>query len=53
MLFEFSVPVSLDYHSGEYEDYSLVYYPDQQIHYMYINNILYIVNTFTCFNSPA
>jgi hypothetical protein len=34
-----------------------VYYPDQQIHYiyiyMYINNILYTVSTARCFDGPA
>jgi len=45
MFFEFNVPVILSYHSCEYEDYFLVYYPDQQMHNMHINNILCIVNT--------
>jgi hypothetical protein len=27
-----------------------VYYPDQQIHNIHINNILYIISTPTCFN---
>ena len=45
MSFEFNVPVILNYHSGEYEDYFLVYYADQQMHDIRINNILYIVNT--------
>jgi hypothetical protein len=34
-----------------------VYFPDQQIHYIYIhiyiNNILYIVSTPTCFDASA
>ena len=30
-----------------------VYYPDQQMHNIYINNILYIVSTYACFNVSA
>jgi len=30
-----------------------VYYPDQQMHNVYINNVLYIVSTPTCFDAPA
>jgi len=30
-----------------------VYYPAQQMHNMYINTILYNVNTPTCFNEYA
>jgi hypothetical protein len=30
-----------------------VCYPDQQIHNIYINNILYTVSTATCFDVPA
>ena len=29
------------------------YYPDQQMHTMYINNIVYIVSCSTCFNTSA
>jgi hypothetical protein len=29
------------------------YYPDQQVHNIYINNILYIISTSTCFNTSA
>jgi len=33
----------------------MIYYPDQQMHniYIYINNILYIVSTATCFKASA
>jgi len=31
----------------------IVYFPDQQMHNIYINNILYIVSTSTCFGAPA
>jgi len=30
---------------------STVYYPDQQMHNIYINNILYVVSTATCFSA--
>jgi len=30
-----------------------VYYPDQQMHNIYINNILHIVSTSTCFSVSA
>ena len=30
-----------------------VYYPDQEMHNIYINNILWIVITLTCFNASA
>ena len=53
MFFEFNVPLILNYHSSEYEDYFLVYCPGQQMHNIHINNILYIVNTPTYFNAPA
>jgi predicted oxidoreductase (fatty acid repression mutant protein) len=33
--------------------YRTVYYPDQQMHNMYINNILYIVSTAICFSPSA
>jgi len=33
--------------------YPSVYYPDQQMYNIYINNILYIVSTPPCFNWPA
>ena len=52
MFSEFNVSVILNYHNGENEYYFLVYYPEQQIHYIYINIILYIVNTPTYFNVP-
>ena len=29
------------------------YYPDQQMHNIYINNIVYIVSSPTCFNASA
>ena len=34
---------------------SVVYYPDQQMHniYIYIYNILYIVSTSTCFDASG
>jgi len=30
-----------------------VYYSDQQMHNIYINNIFYIISTPTCFNASA
>jgi len=30
-----------------------VYYPDQQMHYIYINNVLCIISTPTCFSASA
>jgi len=38
-----------------YRAYCTVYYPDKQMHnvYIYINNILYIVSTATCFDASA
>ena len=37
-----------------YRAFCTVYYPDQQMHNIYINNILYIISTATCFNaSPS
>jgi len=38
-----------------YRAYCTVYYSDQHIHsiYVYINNILYIVSTPTCFDASA
>ena len=33
--------------------YCIFYYPDQQIHNIYINNILYVVSTPTCFYASA
>jgi hypothetical protein len=53
MFFEFIVPVILNYHSREYGDYFWVYYPEQKIHYIYINNTLYIESTPTCFDASA
>jgi hypothetical protein len=33
--------------------YIWIHYPDQQMHYIHINKILYIVSTATCFDASA
>jgi len=48
------IPVLTSHWTTELQDTLLsVYYPDQQMHNIYINNILFIKSTPTCFNASA